>query len=255
MVALVVGASAAVTLALTGSSPNASILGYVPGDSLAYAEVRLDLPGDQRQQVAAFLSKFPGFADQAALDTKIGETLDQLVGKASDGKQSYTKDIAPWFGGELGYRDGAALSPGAGLHRGRADGRRPGCPGRGLALRRPAVGEGRGARPGLVRPARGRPRVRRPRPQTYGSTKLTVYADAETKVDLAFGIVDGKVALLGDLTSVKAAIDTKGAGRTRVRPGIPSGAGGECRRPGRVLLRPSQGAGRPGEGHGAESRS
>ena len=48
--------------------------------------------------------------------------------------------------------------------------------------------------------------------QTYGSTKLTVYADSETKVDLAFGIVDGKVALLGDLTSVKAAIDTKGAG-------------------------------------------
>ena len=81
VVALVVGASAAVTLALTGSSPNASILGYVPGDSLAYAEVRLDLPGDQRQQVAAFLSKFPGFADQAALDTKIGETLDQLVGE------------------------------------------------------------------------------------------------------------------------------------------------------------------------------
>ena len=32
-----------------------------------YGEVRLDLPGDQRAEIGEFLSKFPGFADQAAL--------------------------------------------------------------------------------------------------------------------------------------------------------------------------------------------
>src|SRR4051794_2200482 len=103
VVALVVGASAAVALALTSTSKTSMVLGYAPSDAVAYAEARLDLPGDQRQQVAAFLSHFPGFADQAALPTKINETLDQLVEKATDGKQTYTKDIEPWFSGQVAY--------------------------------------------------------------------------------------------------------------------------------------------------------
>ncbi len=66
-----------------------------PADSVAYAEVRLDLPGNQQAELAKVLSAFPGFDDQAAFPTKINEVLDQLVGKASDGKQSYTADIEP----------------------------------------------------------------------------------------------------------------------------------------------------------------
>ena len=38
---------------LTGASPTATVLGYVPADSVMYGEVRLDLPGDQRQQSAS----------------------------------------------------------------------------------------------------------------------------------------------------------------------------------------------------------
>ena len=83
------------------------MLGYVPPGSVAYGELRLDLPGDQRQNVAAFLSKFPGFADQAALDTTLDEVLDRLVSDASDGKQTFTKDIKPWFDGQLGFASGA----------------------------------------------------------------------------------------------------------------------------------------------------
>ena len=78
----------------------------MPTDSVAYGELRLDLPGDQRQNVGAFLSKFPGFADQAALDTKLDEVLDRLVGEGSQNKQSYTKDVKPWFGGQLGFAMG-----------------------------------------------------------------------------------------------------------------------------------------------------
>ena len=78
----------------------------MPAGSTAYAEVRLDLPGDQRAAAGAFLSKFPGFADQAALETKLDETLDRLIGDASSGSTSYTADIKPWFDGELAFSVG-----------------------------------------------------------------------------------------------------------------------------------------------------
>ena len=71
-----------------------------------YGELRLDLPGDQRQAAGQFLSKFPGFADQAALESKLDEVLDQLVKDASKGDQSYTTNIKPWFSGELGLAIG-----------------------------------------------------------------------------------------------------------------------------------------------------
>ena len=77
-------------------------------------EVRLDLPGDQRQAIGAFLQKFPGFKDQAALDTKLDEVLDDLVREATDNQQTYTGDIKPWFDGELAYSMGP-LPPAAAL--------------------------------------------------------------------------------------------------------------------------------------------
>ena len=83
VVTLVLGATLAVAALLTGGTTQASVLRYVPQDTVVYGELRLDLPGDQRQAVAEFLSKFPGFADQAALESKIDETLDRLLGEAS----------------------------------------------------------------------------------------------------------------------------------------------------------------------------
>ncbi|MBA2300592.1 MAG: hypothetical protein H0W22_07460, partial [Chloroflexi bacterium] len=106
IVALIVGVTAIATLSLTGSSPASTVVGYVPADSVAYGEVRIDLPGDQRQNVGAFLSKFPGFADQAALDTKLDEVLDRLLSESTEGKQTYTRDIKPWFDGELAFSMG-----------------------------------------------------------------------------------------------------------------------------------------------------
>ena len=111
--ALIVGVTRgrdAVTL--TGSSPTSTVAGYVPADSVAYGELRLDLPGDQRQEVGEFLSKFPGFADQAALETKLDEVLDRLLSESTDGKQTYSRDIKPWFDGELAFAMGP-LPPGA----------------------------------------------------------------------------------------------------------------------------------------------
>ena len=106
IVAVILGASAAVAALITNGASRSTVLGYVPPGSIAYGEVRLDLPGDQRQAVGAFLSKFPGFHDQAALDTKLDEILDQFIKKATNDKQTYTADIKPWFGGEIGLTVG-----------------------------------------------------------------------------------------------------------------------------------------------------
>ena len=98
-VALVLGVTAAV-FALTAGRPNVSTaVGYMPDNVVQYAEYRLDLPGDQRQKVAEFLSVFPGFKDQSTFDQKLDETFDKIVAAVSSNEQTYTADIKPWFGG------------------------------------------------------------------------------------------------------------------------------------------------------------
>ena len=204
VVALVVGVSAVATLALTGASAQATVLGYVPADSVAYGEVRLDLPGDQRQEVGAFLSKFPGFADQAALDTKLDEVLDQLVSGKTDGKQTFTKDIKPWFDGEVAF----AVGP---LPQVRANQDPATAAASSHALLLLSIKDAALATSWFngVMTENGVTGTT----ETYGDTQLTVFSDPDMgDVKAAFAIVDGKVAIAGDLASVKAAVDTNGAG-------------------------------------------
>jgi Protein of unknown function (DUF3352) len=103
---LVVVLAATATIAggvlLTGARSTSTVARWAPADALVYAELRPDLPGGQRDQLAAFLSAFPGFADRSTLEQKLTEVYDKLVSNASKGKQSYSADIAPWFGGQLG---------------------------------------------------------------------------------------------------------------------------------------------------------
>lgn len=73
---------------------------FLPETSVFYAELRLDLPGDQRDNLMAFLGHLPGFADSASFDTKLDETIDQMLG-GSDSPISWTEDIKPWFGGQV----------------------------------------------------------------------------------------------------------------------------------------------------------
>lgn len=110
VVALVVAGGLGATLLLTGASGASTVLAYTPADSIGFIEGRLDLPGGQRAEIAKTLSAFPGFADQAALNAKLGELLDRLVRAASDGKQDYQTDIAPWFGGQLAVAQGRMRS-------------------------------------------------------------------------------------------------------------------------------------------------
>lgn len=196
-VAIAVGGLAAAAFLLTGQSPASRLVGWAPTDAALYAEVRLDLPGDQRAQLGAFLSKFPGFSDQAILDQKIDEALDRIVSGATDGKQDFSTKIKPWFDGQVAMAATTAAAAGAGE------------PDSGLAL--VAVKDVAAARAWFEAvAAEGQMTLTT---ETYGGTDLLLGADAKG----AAAFLDG-VMLLGDPTSVRAAIDTAGKGELAKAP-------------------------------------
>ncbi len=101
VVAAVVGVAAAGAYLLAGGTVPSRVLGYAPPGTVAYLELRLDLPGDQREQLGRFLSRFPGFDDTALLDRKLAEVYDRIVRAATSGRHDYSAEIEPWFGGEV----------------------------------------------------------------------------------------------------------------------------------------------------------
>ncbi len=210
VVALIIATTAAVAAVITGRSTDATVLGYVPDQTVSYTEVRLDLPGDQRQAVGQFLSKFPGFADQAALESKLDQVLDDLVKKATDGAQTYTTDIKPWFGGELALALGP-LPPATSL---KGDQAAAMSSFRGLTLLSVTDPVAAQAWFDAAIAKTGATTTK----QSYGGATLTLF-DKTGGLQSAFAIVDGKVAVAGDLASVKAAVDTQGSGGFAKQPG------------------------------------
>jgi hypothetical protein len=182
-----------------------------------YGELRLDLPGDQRQQVGQFLSKFPGFADQAALDTKLDEVLDRLVANGTDAKQTFTKDIKPWFGGELAF----SMGP---LPTASASGDPAALAASTRALVLLSVKDEALARSWFTS-AMTQAGVSGTS-EDYQGTALTVFSDPKLpSAKAAFALIGGKVAVAGDLTSVKAAVDTKGSGTLKSDPSFAAALG------------------------------
>jgi hypothetical protein len=199
VVLLVAGTAAGATLLLTSDSGDPAVLAYAPADSVAYAELRLDLPGSQSAELAEIMKSFPGFEDQAAFPIKLSEALDLLVGQATDGQQSYKSDIEPWFGGQIGVSAGplpATADPAAA---------------RAVVLlsvedaaKATAWADGLAAKSGAATTT-----------QTYNGVTITVAepaagAAADAKGMTAAYAVIGPVLAIGDTTSVKAVIDTGG---------------------------------------------
>ena len=211
LIALVIGATTLITLSLTAATPSSAVLGYVPADSTMYGELRLDLPGDQRQKVGQFLSKFPGFADQAALETKLDEVLDRLTSDSTNGQQRYTTDIKPWFDGQLAFSvgpipDGSSSDPSAVAKSVRALVL--------VSLKDAATAKTWFEKAFADAGVSGRN-------ETYQGTELTLFTDPDMPgIEAGFGIVGGKVALVGDSASVKAAVDTKGSSGLAKDPGF-----------------------------------
>jgi hypothetical protein len=190
---VVVAIGAVAALLLTGQSSPSSLVGYAPADSFVYGELRLDLPGDQRQKLGQFLSKFPGFKDQANLSTKYDEVLDRIVLAMTSNLHDYTTYIKPWFGGEIGFSVGnlpASATPDM-------------KDGRFLALI--SITDADKARAWIDGVLGDVTRTT----ADHNGTQLVLVGTGSVK--LATGI-HGKVMLLGDEASVRAAIDTNGAG-------------------------------------------
>jgi uncharacterized protein DUF3352 len=101
VVALVAGTASAAFYLMSGSALASPLRAYAPSGSLAYVELRADLPGNQRAQLGTFLSHFPGFADQANLDAKLAEALDRIIKGATNDAHDYSSEIKPWFGGQI----------------------------------------------------------------------------------------------------------------------------------------------------------
>ena len=210
VVALVVVATMFAISLFTGRAANAVVLGYIPGDAIAYGEARLDLPGDQRAAVGQFLSKFPGFADQSVVDTKIDEVLDRLVGSATNGDQTFSSDIKPWFGGEVAFSVGALPDPAQ-----MSSGASAMNSGRFLILvsvKDEAAGK---AWFDSVIASGGAANST----ESYAGATLTLFGSDGAQQG-AFALLNGKVAVVGDVTSVKAAVDTKGAGGFATKPEV-----------------------------------
>ncbi len=202
IVAVVIVASVLVLSQLTGRAPSAAVLGYVPDDSIMYGTVRLDLPGDQRANLGGFLSKFPGFADQSTLETKIDEVLDRLIGMASEGSRSFSTDIKPWFGGELAFSVGALPDPSV------LSGGDEAAIQSARFLLLVSVKDESVARAwfeSALAEAGANTST-----ETHGGTTLTLFSAADEQPG-AYALLGGKVVVVGDVASVKAAIDTNGS--------------------------------------------
>lgn len=98
-IAMLVATTGVVVFAQTGDSGGPA---FAPATSVAWVEARLDLPGNQEEELSALLGHLPGFADPAALDAKINELLDQVVSEASSGAASWTGDVDPWSNRQFG---------------------------------------------------------------------------------------------------------------------------------------------------------
>ncbi len=213
----VAGVVAGGTLLLTGQSKDPDVLLWTPKDRTIYVEVRLDLPGAQQTEFAKILSALPGFDDQAAFPAKIGEVLDRIVGEATEGTYDYRTDIDPWFGGQLSFSVGPTDA--AALAAGSADSASV------LVLLGVEDQAKATAWVGEVLTTSGATSST----QDYNGTTITLVT-AELPEGLAgelpqdmelpetgYAIV-GPVLAIGDVESLKAAIDTKGIGGLATNP-------------------------------------
>jgi Protein of unknown function (DUF3352) len=197
---VIVALGTALIVSLAGGRPATSAtLGYMPASTVTFSEVRLDLPGDQRQKLASFLhaGKFPGFADQAQITPKIEDIYDRIVRLASKDQQTYTANIQPWFGGQLamgqGLPDTATLGASSGMG--------------GTSFLAVATVTDRAKAIAWVTSLYG---TDTPNRSTYNGADVFSHGDS-TRLPFIIAVTD-KAMLAGTEADVKAAVDGNGAG-------------------------------------------
>jgi hypothetical protein len=197
VVALVVGVVSVGTVLLAAGGATSAIEGWIPSGTVMYLEGRADLPGDQRANVGNIVAKFPGFKDQASLDSKIDQALDQMLQGSGI---TWTTDLKPWVGGEVGVAVTREL-----LDFGAAAQKDPSSatlPDRGAVLLA-SVKDVTAATAWVAKTIGGTPST-----TPYLDGSITTVDKGGRTVAWA---VRGTVLLIGPEASVKAALDTKGA--------------------------------------------
>jgi hypothetical protein len=202
-VAVMVGVVSVGAALLAAGSGASAVRGWLPNDTLVYLEIRADLPGDQRAKVGDILAKFPGFADQASLDAKIDEALDRVLEGSG---VSWTNDVKPWLGGEVGFAvTSAALDPdklgGLGSP---LDGPDLGDAPDDGALALIAVKDAAAATAWVSKELEGTQTT-----ETYAGGEITIVSGLMS-TNVAFAVRDD-VLLLGPEETVKASLDTGGS--------------------------------------------
>ena len=177
---------------MAGAASPSTVARWAPADSIVYVEARFDLPGDQHAKAAQFLAAFPGFADPASLDAKLGELYDKAIKSASDGKADYSTDIKPWFGGQIGVAVPALPS----ATTGKASHAR--------AAFLLSVTDAAKANAWIAKAADGKGTA-----ATYGGVALTLFGTGDSSIAVG---VDDTVLIGGDVATVHEIIDAKGAG-------------------------------------------
>ncbi len=186
--AVVIGVAAVAVILAAGGGSVSRLAGWVPPGSYAYAELRLDPPGDQSRRVGDLLAHFPGFADQAQLDAKLTESADRLLGTMFRGNVSYSS-MKPWLGDSIalaatGIPSSEAVSAPAVLI---------------VATKDPVK-----ARDWIVSSLA----LTGTTTETHGAAELTV--GLVGRMPFAYTVLD-TVVLAGEKSAVEAAVDTNGS--------------------------------------------
>ncbi len=195
---VMVGVVAVAAALLAGGGSTSAVGGWIPKGTVAYLEIRADMPGDQRANVGNLLARFPGFADQASNDAKIDEALDRLL--AGTGS-SWTADVKPWLGGEIGV---AITSPALDLAGSQVPDMQALKKVDDGAVLLVAVKDGALAKAWVLKQMGGTQAV-----EPYTGGDITVMTGPRGGT-LAFA-VRGSVMVLGPLKAVKASLDTGGS--------------------------------------------
>jgi hypothetical protein len=82
-----------------GAGAAAAGYAYLPDTVSLALEARLDLPADQKQQLATFLARFPDFKDASSVESKLMDWADDAVKNATDDRADYKNDVQSFFAG------------------------------------------------------------------------------------------------------------------------------------------------------------
>jgi hypothetical protein len=185
----------AFVLSGAGGAARSLTAGNAPKSTIMFVDLRTDLPGDQHQELADFMSHFPGFKDRAQFDSAFDDILNRITGSISP-DLNYTSAFKSWTTGELSVAltsmgNSTTTTPPSGVVI--------------VSLKDRAAGEAwvnsEVAKTGLTFTA-----------QDYAGTKLYVATKtATTDLTAAYAFTD-KVLLLGTVEAVKAGLDAPAQG-------------------------------------------